>query len=606
MRTHSVPLARLLTITMALSLAACQTTPSVPTLIAVDETPGSSPNSSATLTMLTVQQEQPGEPLPLIGTNAEWVAFQDGNGPWKVLEGSGGTYPFQVTNKAGKYGIAFVCPKPTGTPPYTPIPETAPALEMRLFTLADVQVPRFGCNVPYPNRSLSNQTKVYFSGNIKGIESTESATLQLGTASSGESIQVDANNQFFQQVPQGIYNVFAAKQDKPTVGNVNLTRRYNKVILQRDLNLNANTTRDFDFSSEGFVPDRKTVNMVGLQPGETWNIYGGLTGSIQAFPSDITSVALDAMPESLLGADGVHGVRTYTNGNRGADRFGRDVYKTSKTWPSSVTLPAMLAIQFKAGTVTSGPSLQWDQVVSSDHALQMRLVEASYSTTGEITGQHTWQAVASGRWFNAGQRFVAPDFSGLTGWKSEWGFQKTTDLGWSVGIMQGNIAIPFYLSMNDAVIERELTAAERAQRLKSLNFSSSSFSHPVADKLKPEITEMVPYTDPSSPPDSGDGSSVSGNPLPPVTIIPKGFQVRFSETMDTASVIAAYQSSILPANAVTFAWVSGLGQDRILQITPNLPLEKGKTYSFTVGAGAKDLAGNSIMTAKTYTYTVPQ
>jgi Bacterial Ig-like domain len=281
------------------------------------------------------------------------------------------------------------------------------------------------------------------------------------------------------------------------------------------------------------------------------------------------------------------------------------VYKTSKTWPSSLTLPAVLAIQFKPGTATSGPSLQWDQDVSGDHALQMRLVEASYSAMGEITGQHTWQAVASGRWFNATQRFAAPDFSGLSGWKSEWGLQKTTDLGWSVSIMQGNIAIPFYLGMNDAVIERELTDAERTQRLKSLNFSSSFFSHPVADKLKPEITSIVPYADPlPSIPDNQSTGSI--DPGPQVVVIPKGFQVRFSEAMDATSVIAAYQSNILPTNAVAFAWVSGLGQDRILQITPIQPLEKGKTYSFTIGAGAKDLAGNSIMAAKTFTFTVPQ
>jgi Bacterial Ig-like domain len=596
----------LLTITMALSLAACQTTPNVP--VVVDEIPGSSPTSSATLTMLTAQAEIPGEPLPLIGANAEWVAFQDGNGPWKLLEGSGGTYPFEVTNVAGKYGIAFVCPKSPGTSVLNP-PQTAPPLEMRLFTLADLKAPRFGCNVPYsnsPSGTLPGQAKALFSGSFKGLEPSEYATLSLQNTASfrGEAVAVDANNQFFQQVPQGNYNVFATKQDRPLAGTLNTGLRYNKVILQRDLNLTATTVRNFDFATEGFVPDRKTVSLIGLQPGEDWNIYGGLTGLIQTFPSTITSVSLDAIPESLQGTDDVYGVRAYTNGRRGRDQFSRDVYTTSKSWPSSLTLPAMLAVQFKSAA-TFGSSLRWDRIVSSDHALQIRLVEASYSITGETTGQHLWQAVASSKWLNTTQTFVAPDFSGLAGWKPEWGFQKTSDLGWSVGIVQGGIAIPFLLSINDAVIERESTAAERAQRFKSLNFNISYFAHPVMDKLKPEITDIAPYADPSSPAD-GDGSGVPGDPLPPVTIIPKGFRVYFSETMDTTSVVAAYQSNILPANAVMFAWVPGAGLDRTLQIMPNQLLEKGKTYSFTIGAGAKDLAGNSIMAAKTYSHTVPQ
>ena len=79
--------------------------------------------------------------------------------------------------------------------------------------------------------------------------------------------------------------------------------------------------------------------------------------------------------------------------------------------------------------------------------------------------------------------------------------------------------------------------------------------------------------------------------------------VTFSEPMDQASVEAAYTSTDLPAEQVTFAWNPA---GTVLTITPASPLEYAegtgtdpetvtpKTYTITIGAGASDLAGNTL------------
>lgn len=42
-----------------------------------------------------------------IEANATWVAYQDGDGPWQVVDGLGGRYVFPIAS--GRYGVAIVC-----------------------------------------------------------------------------------------------------------------------------------------------------------------------------------------------------------------------------------------------------------------------------------------------------------------------------------------------------------------------------------------------------------------------------------------------------------------------------------------------------------------
>ncbi len=78
----------------------------------------------------------------------------------------------------------------------------------------------------------------------------------------------------------------------------------------------------------------------------------------------------------------------------------------------------------------------------------------------------------------------------------------------------------------------------------------------------------------------------------------------FSAPMDTASVLAAYSSSSLPAAAMSFVWSAG---DTVLRIVPSAALEvvsgsdpsvvTARQYALDITAQARDKAGNALAPA---------
>jgi hypothetical protein len=87
--------------------------------------------------------------------------------------------------------------------------------------------------------------------------------------------------------------------------------------------------------------------------------------------------------------------------------------------------------------------------------------------------------------------------------------------------------------------------------------------------------------------------------------------ITFSEPMDPATVEAAYASSDLPADAVTFEWTT---DQKVLAITPKQSLVyaegvgddpstvAARTYTLAIGTDAADLAGNTLESAHTLTF----
>jgi hypothetical protein len=85
--------------------------------------------------------------------------------------------------------------------------------------------------------------------------------------------------------------------------------------------------------------------------------------------------------------------------------------------------------------------------------------------------------------------------------------------------------------------------------------------------------------------------------------------VTFSEAMNESSTVAAYTSEDLPATAVDFFWST---DGTVLTVRPKAPLTyadltdptaSGKHYVYTIGAGAKDTAGNALGTDRSFGFT---
>lgn len=118
----------------------------------------------------------------------------------------------------------------------------------------------------------------------------------------------------------------------------------------------------------------------------------------------------------------------------------------------------------------------------------------------------------------------------------------------------------------------------------------------------------VPANEPNPDVDPNDTTAPAGASTEPAANAigvrnDEKIHVTFSEPMDQESVEAAYASTDLPAEQVTFAWSP---DGKVLTITPTSPLQyaegtgtdpttvTAKTYSISIGTDATDLAGNPL------------
>jgi hypothetical protein len=584
----------------AISLVSCQTTPEI------SEVPGSSSPNKVTVTILTTPAPiPPATTTEPAAANAQWMVIQDGNGPWKVLEGAAGVYSFDVTNSAGKYGIAYVCPKPQ-PPAGSPVQPADPSsnLELKFFTLTNANTLRFGCNLNFfgsPFGPLPTVQKYKLAGKITGFDPTEDVSGQAASFSyAGFSPNVDGV--YNTSLATGTYNLFVGKRNKAAAGSLS-PERFKKLILLRDFNLDADKILDFDFTTQGFNPVEKTLGINGAQADEKISyssamILGtgplNLTSNYSGVPQ-ANSVPLDFLPEDKLVAGDSYFAQVSGNRTLGKDTRSRTVVSSNKTWFNSVTLPQEINAEIKAFAQTPyvRPQLTLSNMPSNG-LLNGFLYEEIPGTTTQFSSnaRRSWQVYVSTQWLGGATSWIAPDFTGLTGWNETWGFKNLADLGWSLNASQMNKSFKFLRAVsNEPAANLDFTLDEAKQLYTDLNFSGSSIQHPSPDKTAPKVTYANPVSDTST------------------TTVPLNakFEINFSEEMDQASVIAAYQSDTLLTSSVDFTWKAPYTNGPLLTlvITPKTALALNKTYSFTIGTGAKDTSGNALQAAKTYTFKTP-
>lgn len=171
-----------------------------------------------------------------IPTNATWVAYQDGDGPWTVIQGEDGEYVFP--NEKDRYAIALVCIETDLTP-----------VVVWRATRAELPALRLPCNPPGGER-------VSVSGQVLGVASGDEYAVSAGH---GTTIGWE--------YPDDTYGV--GTDPGPT--DVML-RRINGTavdfVLVRDLDLTADISLDLDLAS-GFDPIPSTVTVTGAAGDDT-------------------------------------------------------------------------------------------------------------------------------------------------------------------------------------------------------------------------------------------------------------------------------------------------------------------------------------------------
>lgn len=340
--------------------------------------------------------------------NADFAAYQDGNGAWQALSGASGSYTFPVTDAGKRYGLAMACSGTAGPVSLTTV---------RIFHAVQSELPGvvFGCMKPVAGFAIS--------GAITGGSVTTAASAAGVSASTATASYALAN------VPGGTRDLLLAAL--PASGPAT------KVVLDRATALAAPLTRDVDFGTEGFAPTSQTVTLANVPAGATGSgeVDFFTSGATLAQTGSVTGTtgAFWGIPVSSLVAGDVHVLRA-----KNADAATPSATQEIDRWfvtPADQTADFASIGPFGAAAVTAPTTTPY------------ALFQADFDNAGVQLYQLTfrdptrdWSVLVTPAWLGAGatHRYSLPDLTGVAGFAASWGEPAGQTTDWTVrGIVSG-------------------------------------------------------------------------------------------------------------------------------------------------------------------------
>lgn len=355
--------------------------------------------------------------------NADFVAFQDGNGAWQVVSGAGGLYTLNITDSDGRYGVAIAC-------------VNGPDVEVYILhaTRAELSEITHECDEP-PSQSF-----VTVSGTVGGLGTDNWAQVFLGQ---GTGFTYPGMGTYSLQTAPGTYDLIAVKYVGFEIGSVD------KVLIRRNVNATTDTTQNIDFdSAEAFAPEMHTVTVLGTA-GET-------VGSV-TFRSNGKTVAALGTPYNTLRFAGVPTSRQVGNDfhvlsvtDFGPQRVLRTVLRHFKA-PTDITVA--LPDAFTSPEVTTAATTPYARFTASwsaypgaqayvlsyrSHHHETVPMGRAQKSSRQHGGSVSWVIGLSANWLGANSSYTLPDFSGLSGWNNAWGFPTGRFVEWTVTAASSN------------------------------------------------------------------------------------------------------------------------------------------------------------------------
>lgn len=335
--------------------------------------------------------------------NLSFMAFKDGDAPWRLLEGNEGAYTAAVTDPAGRYGLAYG---------YTCAIGAFHSFQMNYIFQTMQESNSLGvyfvCDPPPgPDPVLySLQGRIQGQGAASGYLVTSAATLPFeGGASS-----------YFTRVLKGTGDLAGWLYSDPA------THFPTRCFLDRGRDAQADAVRDVDFGADGFAPGP-------LQP-ITYGAVGSdetLQGIVRYFTAGGQYFGLGdgvALP-SYVAFPSAHSESGDSYGY-GFGAFAQD--HGEAVYGGSQGLPGPLSIRFPTPVppiqvdwlpgAYGRPGLTWSSVAPLPRLQQFALTQNGGQE------QVYWFLLFSEGWLGAGiHKVQLPDFTGLAGWNDAWGFR---------------------------------------------------------------------------------------------------------------------------------------------------------------------------------------
>lgn len=360
--------------------------------------------------------------------NAGLVAYQDGDGPWQLVTGTGGNYTFTVAS--GRYGLAVVCDR-TSPAPGQGIPVSELTINYYAATDAAELALFADCVAIAPTAGPTPPAAVNVGGTLAG-------------AQLGDTIDIATGAGTFDQADNGAAPITSWSATAEPGPGLLLARR---LVQNRPVGLvfgpqtyAAGTPINVNFAQQ-VLPTEVGLT---LDPTATAPIIetdyiapSGLTLAVDAPPSTATTYRV--LPPDKIG-DGLSRIIERSNTNNTASRLVEHVFKTAAA--QTLTLPATF-LPRSAPTMTS-PTPYPTYAVTLPKTTDPLYYRVTYSGTmpGQPTGLSFWALTYSAAWLTAAGKADAdldvelPDLSKLAGWKPSFALP-TSQVSWNVQVDTG-------------------------------------------------------------------------------------------------------------------------------------------------------------------------
>lgn len=363
------------------------------------------------------------------------VAFQDGDGPWIALTGTGGVY--QASPGSPRYGVAVGC-----------VSNSRSDVHLYYRSLSDPrELLATGCVSPVDTTHVSID--------LRGVQGGERAEVWVG----GSEAFASADGAIGLDVLKAPADVFARSyvlsNSTPTPGATNNVRAYRgKALdpqstpsLQIDLASSA-TALEFHpltiVDPESPKPTASVVRSLLFTRGSqtNWPLHSSGTVQPGMAPPDRYATLDAAMrqPDDISGILVTADAAIDINATVGYSRIVRRSFKDPVA--QSVTLPDLVAVQAPVVARTGTPWLTATIPIVPSR-LGLITYEASFAGTVAGPDDRGWTVAISAGWA-AGQSSVTislPDLSNLPGWRPEMALDPAAYDGWNIGWIDRNMPI---------------------------------------------------------------------------------------------------------------------------------------------------------------------
>ncbi len=332
-----------------------------------------------------------------------FVAFQDGTQPWRVATHGRDGYTFEVTDAAGRFGLAVVCQNRTTTGPMV--------LELRVLqaTAAEITAVTLPCQgAPAPTERTAVLT-----GSVSNVAGGFEQLEVLTGGSSGRTSALDDYAFALSGLSPGAHDVLVVGLDQG--------QRLQHLAVRHGVEVEGSGHTTIDFSTgaapaefgltvQGAVPGRPTSVMTFLR---TKNGASALLSDAFAVPTSHTFAAtFRAVPAHVLGAGDMHYLHVATTDELGqylgADRIFHEGEELVLSLPAGHLSPA-------AADVLPGSYPRYG-VTWADVGAAVISGKFSYTAPGATT---EWHVSVTDGWLSE-DVYHLPDLSQLDGWKPEW------------------------------------------------------------------------------------------------------------------------------------------------------------------------------------------